>query len=159
MTAQPFPGSGRGGGLPSSYGGSAAADQYLIQRINGASVEQLAALLLEGAQRFLGQAMIAMEKKDVPSKARLINRVSSIIEELAVWVDHEQGGELAENLTRIYDWWINELFDGSQSNQVARLQFIHRQMGEMRSTWLELDQKKRGQSQATTAISGDGVVG
>jgi len=141
-----------------SYGGN-ASDQYLVQKINGASLEQLVVLLLEGGQRFLAQAILAMERKDIPTKARLINRVSAIIEELSVWVDQEQGGELALNLTRIYEWWLNELFEGSQRNQADRLQRIQRQMGEMRETWAELDQKRRPAGNAAPQISSGGVVG
>jgi flagellar protein FliS len=141
-----------------SYGGN-ASDQYLVQKINGASLEQLVVLLLEGGQRFLAQAILAMERKDIPTKARLVNRVSAIIEELSVWVDQEQGGELAVNLTRIYDWWLNELFEGSQRNQVDRLNRIQRQMGEMRATWEELDQKRRPAGNPTGAMGAEGVVG
>jgi len=141
-----------------SYGGN-ASDQYLVQKINGASLEQLVVLLLEGGQRFLAQAILAMERKDIPTKARLVNRVSAIIEELSVWVDHEQGGELAMNLTRIYEWWLNELFEGSQRNQVDRLQRIQRQMSDMRATWAELDQKRRSSGSPASPISSDGVVG
>lgn len=141
-----------------SYGGN-ASNKYLVQKINGASLEQLVVLLLEGGQRFLAQAIIAMERKDIPTKARLVNRVSAIIEELSVWVDQEQGGELAINLTRIYEWWLNELFEGSQRNQVDRLNRVQRQMGEMRTTWEELDQRRRPAGNSATPMGSEGVVG
>lgn len=136
-----------------------ATDQYLLQKINGASTEQLVALLLEGAQRFLGQALIHMERKDIPAKANAINRVSAIIEELIVWVNNEEGGELAQNLTRIYDWWLNELFEGSQFNQKDRLDRIHRQMGELRLSWVEVDQRKRSGTTLANSLGQQGVVG
>jgi flagellar secretion chaperone FliS len=143
-----------------AYGGN-AADQYLVQRINGASPEQLAAMLLEGAQRFLAQALVAMGKRDIPAKARLVNRVSAIIEELMVQLNHEQGGELVGNLTRLYEWWLSELFQGSQSNQADRLERVFRQMGELRGTWEELHlQKVSGQgAQAAASLSSGGMVG
>jgi flagellar protein FliS len=141
-----------------SLGGN-ASDQYLLQKINGASTEQLVVLLLDGAQRFLAQAIQAMSRKDIPAKARLVNRVSAIVEELSVWVDQEQGGELAINLTRIYEWWLNELFEGSQSNQVDRLTRVQRQMGELRATWEQLDQKQRQTGNPASTTGFDGVVG
>jgi len=118
-----------------AYGGGNAADQYLVQRIQGATKEQLAAMLLEGAERFLNGAIQAMERHDIQAKARYVNRVSAIIEELTIWLDLESGGELAVNLARIYGWWINELFEGSQSNDTARLTRILQQMGDIRTAW------------------------
>jgi flagellar protein FliS len=129
------------------YAGGKATDQYLVQRIQGASPEQLVALLLEGGQRFATQALQAMKVKDLPNQARCVNRVADIIVELRERLNHEEGGELVENLIRIYDWWTNELFDGSMKGQPERLQRIVQQMGEFRVTWEELHRKKAGSGQ------------
>ena len=140
-----------------TYFGGKPAQQYLTQRINGATPEQLVAMLLEGAQRFLHQAIQAMRSRDIPTKARLVNRVSAIIEELAVRLNHEEGGEVVENLTRIYEWWLKELFEASQKNQPERLEAIERQIADMKSAWGEFDQR-----QATTpqgVYSSQGMVG
>jgi flagellar protein FliS len=144
------------------YVGGKAADQYLVQLVQGASPEQLVAMLLDGAQRFLNQVVDAINKRDIPTKARYVNRVSDIIEELILRLNHDEGGELVTNLTRIYEWWMNELFDASQKNQPERLELILRQMGEMRDTWEELHRKKSGvaqQQQAKPPTSLDGLIG
>lgn len=136
--------------------GTAAANNYLLQRIQGASPEQLAALLLEGGQKFILQATTAMRKRDIPTKARLINKVSCIIEELMVRLDHEEGGELATNLGRLYEWWLSEVFAASQKNEPERLERVSRQMGEIRSAW------ETFQPQAPSgapALSAEGLVG
>jgi flagellar secretion chaperone FliS len=124
------------------YPGGNAADQYLVQRVQGASPEQLVALLLEGGQKFINLALAAMKNKDVPGKARYVNRVSDIILELNLRLNREDGGELVTNLNRIYNWWTNELYDGARKNQPERLEMIRNQMGEMRNTWEEFHQKK-----------------
>jgi flagellar secretion chaperone FliS len=134
------------------------ADQYLTQKISAANPEQLMALLLEGARRFTDQAVAAMQRRDVPSKARLVNRVSSIIEELMVRLNHEDGGELVENLTRIYEWWLHELFDGSQFNQPERLRKVAAQMESIQKTWEELGSRRMTPSQAAL-IQAEGLVG
>ena len=135
-----------------------AADQYLMQRINGASPEQLVALLLEGAQRFLGQTVKAMEARDIALKARMVNRVSAIIEELVVRLNHEDGGEVVVNLTRIYDWWLHELFDASNTNEPERLERISTQMGSLKTTWEEFHQVKSTRA-PQTAMASEGLVG
>ncbi len=126
------------------YAGGKAADQYLAQRIQGASPEQLVGMLLEGCQRFLNLALKAMKERDLPKQGRYVNRAADIIFGLKERLNHDEGGELVENLIRIYDWWTKELFEGAMKNQPERLQLISTQMGEMRATWEELHQRKAG---------------
>ena len=140
------------------YFGAKPAEQYLTQRINGASPEQLVAMLLEGAQKFLIQAITATRNRDIATKARMVNKVSSILEELTIRLNHEEGGELVTNLTRIYEWWLRELFDASQKNEPERLVFIGTQIAEMRATWNELIQT-RGSAQPAVAFTAEGLVG
>ncbi len=134
------------------------ADQYLTQKIIAANPEQLAGMLLEGARRFTDQAVAAIQRRDVPSKARSVNRVSAIIEELMVRLNHEDGGEVVQNLTRLYEWWLHELFDASQVNQAERLQRISTQMESIQRTWEELGARRITPSQAAL-IRTEGLVG
>jgi flagellar protein FliS len=140
-----------------TYTGGAAANKYLAQQVNGASPEHLVFMLLEGAQRFLIQAEAALRRRDIPARARLVNRVSSIIEELAIRLNHEEGGELVDNLTRVYDWWLKELFEASQKNQVERLERIERQIGQMKNAWADLE--RRGNSGQRLELTPQGMVG
>lgn len=135
-----------------SYG--KAASNYLIQEINGSSPEHLMFMLLEGAQRFLLQAVSAIRKRDITTRARMVNRVSSIVEELAIRLDHEGGGELVLNLTRVYDWWLKELFEASQKNEAGRLELIERQIADMKTAWAELDQRQSSAPAAAFTIQG-----
>ncbi|BDU74977.1 flagellar export chaperone FliS [Mesoterricola silvestris] len=139
-----------------NYGG-AAANQYLMQQINGATPEHIMFMLLEGAQKFLIQAVAAIRRRDIATRARMVNRVSSIVEELAIRLDHEGGGELVTNLTRIYDWWLKELFDASQKNQAERLEVLERQIAEMKAAWAELDQRQGTSQQG--GLAPQGMVG
>lgn len=143
-----------------NYQGGKVADQYLLQRLEGASPEQLHAMLLEAGQKFLGLAIVAMNNRDTAAKSRHFSRVSAIIVELRGRLNHEEGGELVLNLTRIYQWWIDVLFESSLKNEPERLQLILNQMAEMRATWEEVHNKKTSAAQAVnTRASLDGMVG
>ncbi|WP_306590689.1 flagellar export chaperone FliS [Geothrix sp. 21YS21S-4] len=124
------------------YTAGKATDHYLLQRIQGASPEQMTALLLEGGQRFIKQAQEAMRQRNLADQARHTNRIADIILELKERLNHEDGGEVVQNLIRIYEWWTNEVFDGAQRDQPERLQRVSIQMGEMRETWEELHRRK-----------------
>jgi flagellar protein FliS len=135
-----------------------ARDQYLTQRVMGASPEQLVAMLLEGAQRFLAQAGQAMERKDYQAKGQALNRVSAIIEELAVRLNLDEGGELVENLMRLYDWWGREVIEAGSLLDGSRLERVSRQMGDLRQTWEQAHQKRAGSS-GTTGFQPGNLVG
>lgn len=142
------------------YPGSKATDQYLAQRIEAASPEQLAAILLEGGQKFLNLVMAAMNSNDIPGKARHTNRVSDFILELSLRLNRVDGGEVVDNLERLYKWWTDELFDAVRKNQPERLLLIYKHMGELRNTWEERHRKNQLSSKPLTpAASLDLMVG
>ena len=151
--------------MQNGYGGR-QANNYLAQRINGATPEELAALLLEGACRFLHQAAAAIRRRDLPERGRLVNRVSLIMDELLSMLNSEEGGEVVDRLHGIYIWWIKELFDGARLDQPERLEVVARQMTAMRGGWEQLDARARqaaatapAQAPVSSGFSVEGLVG
>ncbi|MDR1840665.1 MAG: flagellar export chaperone FliS [Holophagales bacterium] len=134
----------------------AQSDSYLLQRIQGATPEQLCVLLLEGAQRFLLQAINATKNRNIADKARFVNRVSAIIEELTVQLNQDEENELAINLTRIYEWWMNQLFEGSRNNEYEKMEKIYTQMDSIKATWEELIHKSQSAQPPPAAQRGFG---
>ena len=135
--------------IPNQAG--AQSDNYLLQRIIGATPEQLCILLLEGAQKFLLQAINATKAKNIPEKAKYVNRVSAIIEELTIQLNHDEESELVINLSRIYEWWMNQLFEASRANRPETLETVYTQIGDMRATWEELVKKNQSATQPQSA--------
>lgn len=133
-------------------------DQYLTQRILTASPEQLMVILLEGAQRYLGQAIQAMGRKDHAAGAKSLSRVTEFLCEMVLQLNHEAGGELVENLNRIYDWWTLEVFEASQERDVERLKVLSTHMGELRVTWEELHNRQTRSATPPQFSTGDRVV-
>jgi flagellar protein FliS len=133
---------------------TALSDSYLLQQITSATPEQLCILLLEGAQRFLLQAVEAAKARNIQEKARLVNRVSAIIEELMLQVDNNGENELALNLTRIYEWWMNQLFEASRLNLPDKMQMICTQMDDMKATWAQYTLRDTAAPKAT-GLGGD----
>jgi flagellar protein FliS len=71
--------------------------------------EKLIVLLYEGAIRFLKRAAAAMEAGNHEEKAKYLNKAQAIIDELNVSLDMEAGGEVAENLRRLYVFMYTHL--------------------------------------------------
>jgi flagellar protein FliS len=133
--------------------GAAQSDTYLLQQITSATPEQLCVMLLEGAQRFLLQAINAIKARDFGDKSKFVNRVSAIVEELMIQVDTNSENELAVNLSRVYEWWMNQLFEGSRKNQHEKLEMIYTQMGDMKNTWTQLIQKTQSAAPVVSGLS------
>ena len=97
--------------------------------------EHLAVLLLEGGQRFLTKIEEAIGGGDPRLKDHFIRKALAILDELHRRLNHEQGGELVDNLTWLYDWWRREILAAGNQGDVARLNRVRTQMGDIRQAW------------------------
>ena len=147
-----------------AYGGNQAST-YLAQRINSASAEEMAAMLLAGAERFLREAGAAIRRKDYMEKARLVNRSSEIVQALVGMLNTEGEAELVDRLHGIYIWWIKQMFDASMQDRAELLDPVLRQMASLRGAWEELNtrqvrvQAPAAHSAPVGAFTVEGLVG
>jgi flagellar biosynthetic protein FliS len=135
-----------------------SADAYLAQRVLGTSPEQQAALLMEAGQKFLGMAIMAMERKDHLETARCLSRVTEIIVQADLRLNHAEGGELVENLKKIYDWWTQDILKASSMKDTAKLASVSRHMGEIRQAWEQLHEKQTRSVQTSEFLLTNRVV-
>lgn len=117
-------------------------DQEIARRIAATSPEQLASMLLRAGQKYLGQAVQAIARKDHAGKGQALARVSEIIAELSSHLNREAPGELVHNLSRIYEWWTCELVLASLQQQAEPYEAISRWMGELNDSWEQLHRIK-----------------
>ncbi len=106
-----------------------------VQNESPAVPEHMVVLLLEGAQRFLVKLEEAIGTGDARLKDHFTKKVLAILAELHRWLNHEQGGDLVDNLIRLYGWWHREILIARGNGDVERLRRVHAQMGDMRQAW------------------------
>ena len=135
-----------------------SADAYLAQRILGASPEQQAALIMEAGQLHLGKAIQSLTQNDLPAASHRFTRFSEVLMAANLRLDLEDGGELAQNLEKLYNFWNREIIIASHAKDMARLGAVVRGMGEIRQAWEEFHQKKTGAGGSSTFQLGDQVV-
>jgi flagellar protein FliS len=134
-----------------------SADSYLTQRVLGASPEQQAALIMEAGQLHLGKAIQALTQNDMSAATRSFIRVSEVIMEASVRLNHEDGSELVQNLSRLYDWWTKEIMLASRAKDTTRLAAVAHGMGEIRQAWEQLHASKAGATNVSTSSLGDQI--
>lgn len=135
-----------------------SADSYLAQRVMSAGPEQQAALLMEAGQRFLGKAILAVQGGSHEEAARCYIRVTEIINEATCRLNFDEGGELVQNLIRMYGWWTHEIFEASRLRNTDRLSAVSEQMGEIRHAWENLAEKKAKEAAGQNFEVGERVV-
>ena len=138
--------------------GAKQAENYLAQRINSASPEELAAMLLAGAERFLTQAAAAIRRKDFMEKARLVKRAADIIQALQDMINPEGEEEAVNRLHGIYIWWLKDIFEASMKDRPEQIEVVIAQMVNLRGGWEELSARAPA-PQAPAAFSMEGLVG
>jgi len=115
------------------------ASQY--QKVNvtsevlDADPHRLIQLLMEAALTRMAQAKGAIQRTDISEKATLLGRVNEIIQTLQSSLDHNQGGELAQNLDRLYDYMIRRLLEASSKNSTEMIDEVMGLMLEVKTGW------------------------
>ncbi|MDR2368443.1 MAG: flagellar export chaperone FliS, partial [Deltaproteobacteria bacterium] len=96
---------------------------------------RLIIILYEGAIRFIREAIKAQEAGDIPTKASSINRAMDIITELNQSLNMQEGGEIAQNLRRIYKFWNDHLLKAKVSRDGQGLTDVESMMVSLAQAW------------------------
>ncbi len=100
--------------------GNTALKQYqqvgVEGRVTDADGHRLVMLLFEGAMERINAARAALEAGNLARKGELIGKAVTILGGLRETLDFEAGGELAENLDRLYDYIQRRLLQAHVKN-------------------------------------------
>jgi flagellar secretion chaperone FliS len=105
-----------------------------------ASPHKLILLLFDGAIKAISLAKFNMQDKKIAAKGEAISRAIAIIEEgLKLSLDVKAGGELAENLSALYDYMSIRLLQANLKNDQEALQEVSRLLSELRGAWAAIE--------------------
>lgn len=108
----------------------------LESRVMGADPHQLIALLFEGALLEISNAKNGILRKEIATKGKSISRAISIIGEgLNASLDKKVGGELAQNLSSLYDYMVMRLVEANLKNDIALLDEVSHLLSEIKDAW------------------------
>ena len=120
---------------------------YRKTQIETASPETLIPMLYDGALRFMGQAEIAFEEKNLEQISNLLLRVQAIFAELMTALDKEKGGEIAVNLERLDVFFLENLGEANVKKDVKPMLEIKPLVQNLRNTWEQAMQKHQTSAQ------------
>lgn len=100
-----------------------------------ASPHRLIQMLMQGGLERIAQARGAIERNMFAEKGELIGKAISIVGGLREPLDHSVGGELSQNLDRLYEYMQMRLIEANRENDIARLDEVAGLLREIKSSW------------------------
>jgi flagellar protein FliS len=114
---------------------------YQATQISTATKEQLLLITYDIAIRSCRLAETALDpdnqSQDYDQAHREIVRAQDVIRELMVTLNTEKGGEMAQNLMRLYDYMYQQLVEANIKKDVKNVRTVLTMLEDLKSTWEE----------------------
>ncbi|MFN4033739.1 MAG: flagellar export chaperone FliS [Fimbriimonadales bacterium] len=133
------------------YSGVNGYERYLETAVETASPARLIVMLYDGAIRFVNEAAYAMRQRDYETQNTKLLRAQKILAELISSLDFDKGGEIAENLFRLYTYMYNRLVEANINDSVETLEHVTRLLSELREAWDTIATESEAQVNLPTA--------
>ena len=118
---------------------NAYAKVGLDTSVTSADPHKLISLLYQGALLAISSAKGQMLRKDIAAKGKSISHAILIIGEgLKSSLDKNAGGELAQNLSDLYDYMNQRLLVANLKNDITALDEVSTLLSELKSAWEEI---------------------
>ncbi|TXI28007.1 MAG: flagellar export chaperone FliS [Aquipseudomonas alcaligenes] len=104
-------------------------------QVSDASPHRLIQMLMEGGLSRLAQAKGVMMYGQHAAKGELLSKAIGIIGGLRESLDLQQGGEIAANLDRLYEYMVSRLVEANIGNDVAIIDEVAELLRNVKSGW------------------------
>ena len=112
--------------------------EYRKAEVNTSDRVKVISLLYDGAINFIKVARKRIELGDLAGKGLYIGNASSVVGELLSSLNMEEGGEIAKNLSRLYDFVMDRLINANMKNDQKALDEAEKVLDVLRSAWKDL---------------------
>lgn len=99
--------------------------------------------MFDGVLTRVAQAKGAILRKEIANKAELISKAVLIIGSLEGCLDHDKGGEVSQNLSRLYEYMSLTLAQANINNDLEKLDEVSRLMMTIKSGWVQIPDQLR----------------
>jgi flagellar secretion chaperone FliS len=118
--------------------------QYRSYQTETVGPEEQVALLYGGTVRFVDQALANLEAGNLEAASRYTGRAQEILGELSASLDLTVG-EVAQNLFRLYDYWIWRLSQGLMQRDATAYREVSTALADMQEGWAQAARSVRTQ--------------
>jgi len=128
-----------------------AYKKYQNVQVKTANKGKLLIMLYEGCVKFLRLAEKSIEEKEMEAANNYLIRSQDIINELMVTLDMEKGGEIAENLYKLYDFMMSQLVEANINKDVEKIELVEDFMLELLDSWKQIISAKHKEEEKLSA--------
>ena len=133
---------------------NAYASVGLETGVQDADPHKLILMLYQGALLAVASAKNQMLRREIAGKGASITKAIAIIDEgLKASLDRNAGGELAQNLSALYDYMCQRLLVANLKNDAAALDEVSRLLSELKGAWETIRPTAAAPQQKTPAIA------
>lgn len=130
----------------------AYASQYRQTSVTSAVLDadphRLVALTFTGIRNRLQLAMACIEARNVARKGEAITEASALVGHLDTALNHEAGGEIADNLSALYHYIQRRLVEANIASDTAILAECDGLVAELEGAWNAIDPTAQARSGA-----------
>lgn len=109
--------------------------------ISVASPHRIIQLMFEGALQRLAQSRYAIEHKDIANKGIYIGKAIGIITGLNNSLNMDAGGDIANNLSDLYDFMLRKISEANINNDVQAIDDVSEILRTIKEGWDAIPQK------------------
>jgi len=110
-------------------------ETYQQAAISTQSKGRLIVMLYDGAIKFMKLAIQEIEAGNWVAKAQYLSRAQDILSELNAVLDMEGGGEIAQNLRRLYAFMNRRLFQANAKKDPQMIREVISLMEDLNQSW------------------------
>lgn len=115
-----------------------AQNVYKQNQILNASPKKLVVLLYDGCIKNMKLAELSIAENKLDQANTALIKAQDIIAELAGTLNKDQGGQIAQDLSDIYEYLMTKLIEANRTKDVAIIQKNREMMEELREAWAEI---------------------
>ncbi|MEC9488401.1 MAG: flagellar export chaperone FliS [Halanaerobium sp.] len=115
-----------------------AYQQYKKVQVETANQGKLIILMYRGCLKFLRMARMGLEERNMELVNNALLRAQAIINELMVSLDMEEGGDVADNLSRLYEFMNFQLVQANIKKDPQAISIVEELAEELLEAWEEI---------------------
>ncbi len=128
------------------------AKAYKRQQIETATPEEILLLLYDGAIRFLVISKDALKRGQIEKAHMHLIQTQNIIGEFMATLNLEIGGEVSQELYRLYEYLHHRLVEANVKKDVTMIDEVLVHLRKLRATWAEAIQRAAQEKNSPAAV-------
>ena len=117
--------------------GYKAHKTYQNVNVQTSNQKQLILMLYDGMSRFMTKAIEAINQKDFESAHTNLSKVGMILLELLSTLREEKGGEIAQNLKKLYVFCYEQIVIANLKKDVSIIVDVRKILNNLRKGWAD----------------------